>query len=422
MRILLLSNTPFLPATAGNRARINQMVEFLLHNGAEVGMLMLPAADVAEWDLEAMRARLSYFEIATPRTGARASGIGAVLARRMVGAVAGRMRRAIDRAMPRRPRPLGIDDWCPSWFRARAATVTEQLAPDVVVVEYVFLSACLERLGRSGSRPTLTVIDTHDIMHQRTAAYATAGLAPQWFHTTYAEERRGLARAGIVLAISEGDARVLQEMLPGRTVLTVPHGYVLQRAPPEEALAGRLLFVASHNDLNVHGLRWFLDEVWPQLRAGTLDPELVVCGQICEKLGAVPAGVILRGFTPSLSAEYANARVVINPVHAGTGLKVKVVEALCHGRPVISTQAGAEGISTGESQGVLIADTASEFAETARRLLEHAGQCNRLSAAAAAHATRRFSPDSAFAPFMDYLAAAVSARPGPDPNRRPSGS
>ena len=172
-------------------------------------------------------------------------------------------------------------------------------------------------------------------MHRRRAVYDAAGLRPRWFHTTYAEERRGLARADIVLAIQDEERAVFREMLPGKTVLTVPHGQAVTPAPAALAQPGRLLFVASHNDLNVRGLEWFVDAVWPAVRAASPAAELHVCGTIAGKLRPMPAGIALRGALPTFDAEYAAARVVINPVPPGTGLPIKVVEALCHGRPVV---------------------------------------------------------------------------------------
>src|SRR5439155_20010253 len=112
----------------------------------------------------------------------------------------------------------------------------------------------------------------------------------------------------------------------------------VQPAPLDAVVPARLLYVASSNDLNVAGLRRFMAEAWPALIAAVPAAELVVCGTIATKLGALPAGVRTRGAVPSLADEYARARVVINPVEGATGLSVKVVEALCHGRPVVSTR------------------------------------------------------------------------------------
>jgi glycosyltransferase involved in cell wall biosynthesis len=253
------------------------------------------------------------------------------------------------------------------------------------------------------------VIDTHDIMQHRTAAYAAAGLAPRWFHTTRDEERRGLLRADVVLAIHEEDARTLRDMLPGREVLIVPHGHDVRAADPRDALPARLLLVASDNDLNVCGLRWFLGEVWPHIRAAAADAELLVCGTIANKLDRTPAGVVVRGVVPSLAAEYAAARVAINPVQGTTGLQIKVVEALCHGRPVVSTSAGVAGIGRDAEGGVLVADTATGFAAAVGRVLRDRECYHRLAAGAARQAAR-FTPDAVFSPLLAHLTSAVARR------------
>jgi glycosyltransferase involved in cell wall biosynthesis len=395
MRILLVSNTPFLPPTAGNRSRIAQMVGFLQRHGVEVGMLMLPAADVLDWDLDGMRGRLSYFELAQPPRGGR---------------VIDRIRRSLRRPRSASTDAIGVDDWCPRWFRDRVATAAERWGADVLLIEYVFLSACLLPVGtRPGPRP-VTVIDTHDIMQHRPAAYAAAGLDPRWFYTTRDEERRGLLRADVVLAIREEDARTLRDMLPDREVLIVPHGHDVRAAAPQDALPDRVLFVASHNDLNVRGLQWFFAEVWPQVRAAAAGADLSVCGTVAEKLDRVPAGVVVRGVVPSLAAEYAAARLAINPVQGATGLQIKVVEALCHGRPVVSTSAGTAGIGPDPDGGVLIADTAADFAAAVGRVLCD-GECyRRLAADAAQHAARCFTPDAAFSPLLAHLTGAVARR------------
>jgi len=225
-------------------------------------------------------------------------------------------------------------------------------------------------------------------------------MKPQWFHTTAAEERRGLLRADLVLAIQDDEAAVLRALVPERQVLTVPHAHPLRPGPPEAAHAGRLLLVASYNDVNVHGLTWFLDAVWPLLRASVPGTELVVCGNIATKLGALPPGVVVRGFVPRIDDEYAAARVVLCPALGGTGLKVNAVDALCHGLPVVATSAGAVGLELGEANGVLVADDSGDFASAVRGLLDDEARWRRVAVAAAAQATRRFTSEAVFAPFV----------------------
>ena len=386
MRLLVISNTPFLPPTAGNRTRLNNLLAHLGASGVELGMLMLPEVDLPEWDIQGMRARLAYFEVAAPpeRT----------LARRALHRL-GRLVKRDDRGV----RPLGIDDWCPAWFRTRTARLVAEWRPDVMLVEYVFLSACLEGLPA----PCLRIIDTHDLMHRRRAVYDAAGVPLQWFHTTRDEERRGLERADLVLAIQEEESAELRAMLPGRRVLTVPPGQAVVSQPLDAAVPGRVLLVASYNDLNVRGLRWFLAEVWPGLRRTRPDATLVVCGSIRDKLGDAPPGVELRGVVPTLAGEYARARVVINPVPAATGIQLKVADALCHGRPVVSTRAGVGGLGDAEGAGIVAVDGAVELAAAVDRLLGDEAYWTQTAQAAAVYAARHLAPEAAFGPLLAEL-------------------
>lgn len=386
MRVLVLSDTAFLPATAGNRRRIDAMIGFLTGAGVEVGMLMLPAADRHEWDEGGMRGRLARFEVAE---------------RPIATKVLGRLRAAMRSPAPSAA-AIDVDAWCPPWFRARARAVADEWAADAVIAEYVYLSACLEPLGER----VLRVIDTHDVMHRRASVYAGVGLAPQWFHTTPDEERRGLARADVVLAMHDEEAAVLRSLVPGTEVLTVGHGAAAEPLPPAAACPGRLLFVGSYNDLNVRGLRWFLDEAWPALRAAVPDAELHVCGSIAEKVPSAPAGVTMRGVVPSLRDEYAEARVVIDPVAWGTGQPIKVVEALAHGRPVVSRRAAPRGFE----EAAVVGAEPGPFVDAVRALLTDDGRWSALARAAVRASAAESAPDVVFAPLLRRLRSGRRSR------------
>ncbi len=385
MRVLVLSDTPFLPPTAGNRQRLHELLGFLGRAGVELGVLMIPAVDRAEWDEKGMAARLALFEVAEPPPTAR------VL--RRLAAIGGR-RRGAEAAT------LDVDAWCPRWFRARARRLVHAWTPDVVVAEYVYLSACLAGLDGGGRRP-LRVIDTLDVMHRRDAVYAGAGVAPQWFRTSAAEEGRGLARADLLLAIHDEEAAALRALAPGVEILTVPHACAAEPVPAGAAERTRILLVASYNDLNVAGLLWFLAGPWPALRAAEPALELHVCGTIAAKLPPMPTGVVVRGVLPSLREEYAAARVVIDPVSSGTGLPTKVIEALAHGRPVVARRQMPPEVDG----GVLVGSDGAGFTASVRALLADGAHWARVSDAALRCATTRFSHEAVFGPLLARLRA-----------------
>ena len=135
--------------------------------------------------------------------------------------------------------------------------------------------------------------------------------------------------------------------------------------------------------------------------------ELHVCGTIAAKLPPTPAGITVRGVVPSLREEYAAARLVVDPVPWGTGLSVKVVEGLCHGRPVVACRPAGAGE---ELSAVLVRPDPADFAASVQRLLVDRPLWERLAATAAADAARVFSREAAFGPLLARLEALVSAR------------
>jgi len=106
----------------------------------------------------------------------------------------------------------------------------------------------------------------------------------------------------------------------------------------------------------------------------------------------------------SLAEEYRRARAVIEPVQAGTGIKVKVVDALCHGRPVVTTRAGAAGLEIGARSGIVVVDDAAAFAQAVHQLFDDDAVWMQAVQGAVAQARQRFSPEVAFAPLARCLA------------------
>jgi polysaccharide biosynthesis protein PslH len=398
MRILVVSDMPSFPPTAGNRERLRALLAHLRAQGWALGLHLLARDDAATWDLVRMRASVEWLTLDTPPPVPFSTRVATAVQRRLrpMAALAAE--------------PLGIDDWCPGWFRDRVEARVRDWRPDVVLVMYVYLSACLEQLAAHGVAPPCTIIDTHDVMHRRAAVYQTAGLPVQWFHANYAEEARGLTRADVLLAIHPDEASILATMAPGCEVLTIPHGHEVLAQPPPMVAVPRILCVASDNDLNVRGLVWFFDAVWPIVLEQQPAAELVICGSVARKLTSIPDRVTLAGIVDDLGAAYASARLAISAVPAGTGLKVKAVEALCHGRPVVATTAGAEGIAPA-GDGLVVTDDPRAMAGAILGWLTDDARCAAASAAALAEARRRFRPEIAFAPLVGLLSKVISRSP-----------
>jgi len=234
---------------------------------------------------------------------------------------------------------------------------------DAVIVEYVFMSRALLRFG-GGVRK---LIDTHDMFTDRHQRYLDQGQEPQWYSTTAMEEGRGFDRADSVVAITDKERDVFAAMtrVP---VITVGHFIACEDRDPALVKPGSLLFVASDNPINLHGINWFLDEIFPKLQAGHPSLEVWLVGTIANQIAARP-GVIKMGRIDDLSQVYRQAHVVINPVRFNTGLSIKNLEAMAYSRPLVSCVAGADGLERCAGTAFLTADQPDAFAEAVNRVL-----------------------------------------------------
>lgn len=119
-----------------------------------------------------------------------------------------------------------------------------------------------------------------------------------------------------------------------------------------------ILFIGSGNAFNKQGMDWFFEKVYPLLSRSL---QVLIVGNITSH---VPAheNVKCIPFVPKIDDVYYNARISICPLLGGTGIKIKVIEALSYNLPVVTTSKGVVGFPSKSRNGCLIADTPEEFA------------------------------------------------------------
>ena len=187
-------------------------------------------------------------------------------------------------------------------------------------------------------------------------------------------ERAVLQSMSLSLACSEIDAADMRAA--GARVVICPNGAdPVDLLPTPARAAGeplRLLFVGSVSYRpNQQGLEWFIQEVLPRLRQAGTAVELEIVGAPARSLPAAPE-VRVRGVVPSLQPFYEHAHAAIVPVLYGSGTRLKVVEAMAYGRPVVATAIGAEGLPVTAGSDYFQADDADTFSAA---LLTLANQC-----------------------------------------------
>ena len=290
------------------------------------------------------------------------------------------------------------------------AALHAQLAadpPHACIIEYLSMGW----LRAAVPRGVLTLVDTHDVASQRDADFLRAGRQPPWAVTSEAQERTRLAAFDQVIAISAPDAAQFAQWVGAERVLLAPHAHEPAPQPVQEE-ANRVLMVGSAYPPNRDGLIWLLREVWPRLQ--TPDVQLDVVGDVGAGLAAsaLPAGVHLHGPLDDLPAAYAAADLCVNPVRYGSGLKIKTIEALAHGRALVCTSHGARGLEDQAGLSFELADDAAGFASTLDALLADTARRRALSQAALALVTDRFNAERCYSPLCQVLQGAALSPAG----------
>lgn len=237
---------------------------------------------------------------------------------------------------PTLPHAWGLDDWCSDHLCEQVAAVAAKHRYDAVIVNYVWMSKALEEI----SGP-LKILDTHDLFGDRSKVAENARLEPRWFFTTIEEENRGFARADLVIGIQERESAAIAARHNGRTI-TVGHPidpeFLLRRGsrPQPSFTFG---YIGSGNPFNIASVT-ALDAAI----AADGGVDWALAGSITRTRLDLKSRPFSMGMVDKLADFYDHIDCVLNPMIGGTGLKIKTIEALAYGRPIIGTVDAFEGI------------------------------------------------------------------------------
>jgi GT2 family glycosyltransferase len=213
-------------------------------------------------------------------------------------------------------------------------------------------------------------------------------------------ERRIWRMVDMALYPSEEEVAKIRALEPQVRVRSVPP-YVVRTRPVREVAppaSGGIVFIGGFRHTpNVDAAIWLAGEILPAIRRSGLDVPLTIMGSHppSEVLALAGRGIEVRGFVPDeeLAAAYARARLAICPLRYGAGVKLKVVEAMAQGVPVVTTEIGAQGLPH-LATVCDIAGTTETLADAAVRLLSDDTLWLERSATQTRYVAQRFSPEA----------------------------
>jgi glycosyltransferase involved in cell wall biosynthesis len=396
------------PPRAGNAYRIARMLTWLSQQGWEVLLVVCPPAheELAEHHVRQAAAAFSNLIVC------RHDGIllhrlscDGVMLEKLDGRRPRSFASVLGEGVTRDERSERTTDirraFCPDILAELLLHLEQHFDPEVLLAEYVFMTRPFPLF-----RPTLRkVIDTIDVFSNKPRKVEDYGIEDA-FTLAGSEETVLLKRADLLIAIQPDEAADLRLLAPRVPVVSVGVDFDIADPVPARTVAPVILLVASDNKMNVKGLKDFLRFAWPLVRRDVPDAELRVVGSVGDTAEVSSPGIRILGRVDDVSAAYAEARVVINPAVAGTGLKIKTVEALCHFRPIVLWPSGVEGIDPQVRKMCHVANDWFDFAHRVIALAlsqEMNQEMSRDVAQGRQELSRHFAPDCVYAPLAEAL-------------------
>jgi glycosyltransferase involved in cell wall biosynthesis len=309
--------------------------------------------------------------------------------------------------------PFYVEKYWSKEHSRNILALTAEQRPDAIQIEYLQLSLYVRDLRRwRESRPTnggittrpRLVLNTHDL--GSVPRWRRAALAPRrWQKLRWESEARAWERlqvdattwADTSLCVTDQDLELLRD-LGGHNCRTVPLGIdteiiqpVWQPIPPT-----RLLFVGSFNHgPNRSAALFLIENVWPEVAKSSESARLLLAGRgsrdFLGSLASPPAGIQALGFVSDLTSLYRECELFVAPLTEGGGIKIKILEAMAHGIPVVTTPIGAEGIVAPTENAIWFAEPDVTFAPTTIRALQDADESRHRALRAREIIEQRFS-------------------------------
>jgi succinoglycan biosynthesis protein ExoO len=274
---------------------------------------------------------------------------------------------------------------------------------EILIADYSFQAAALPYALLPQAR---TFVVMHDLFFRRTEQFRERGATDSVAIVSEHEELAMLGLADVVIAIQQDEAAHVRRCLPRQRVVVAPMATHVIGAP-QPGTVPALLFIGSSAAPNVLGLRWFLASIWPRIRNAHAAAELWVVGGVCRLVDAHDPKVRFFGMVRDLGRVYRDAAVVICPLTVGSGLKIKLIEAMGRGKAIVATSVAVEGVREWVQPAVVVEDAPERFAAEAVALLNDPALRRERAERAQAVAAARFSPDACY---RDLLVAMAPRR------------
>jgi glycosyltransferase involved in cell wall biosynthesis len=300
--------------------------------------------------------------------------------------------------------PATVLKWTSPVAAQHLAAIGQSMAFDSIHVVGVHLAKYLPVLRELPGRPPV-ICDWHDILSEQMARYAgIEGNLPRRIYARrtatllWRAETEMLAACDSHTTVSALDRSKMLERASGKVRIEIIANGVdtaYFRQQPGNTDRRRLLFVGAMNyHANVDAAVHFAREEWPAVRQRIRDLRLTIVGRkpdaAVQALASEEMGIEVTGTVDDVRPYYREARAAVVPLRAGSGTRLKILEAMAAGVPVVSTSIGAEGLEVKNGDELMIADQPAVTVDAIARVCEPGVFRERLIARGRALVERRY--------------------------------
>ena len=211
------------------------------------------------------------------------------------------------------------------------------------------------------------------------------------------QEERCLRQAGVSVVLSIEDLARAQNITTSGNIVVVPlgHGSIDKDQPPTKQLQS-VGFVGSFDyQPNIEAATWLLQN-WPNIRAASSVDRLILVGRLASRLGSGSSsdtGIVVRSDVADVATAISDVDIYVAPLTKGGGVRVKLIEAMAWGKPIISTRVGAEGLGLIHGEHALLVDSLEEMPSAIAYLASRPDLAAELAEKCRQLWSSRYSPD-----------------------------
>ncbi len=298
-------------------------------------------------------------------------------------------------------------------FRGRLIQLLQTERYDVVLLESIYVSPYIDTIRKYSSAKI--ILRAHNVEHliwQRVYDNDTNFIRALYLKPMVNQlrryEKKIFAQVNGVAAISSIDAQSIRSLTPLVRVETI--NLSTEYTPPTDSkpVPDTVFHLGSMDWIpNVEGIVWFVNQVWPLVEEQQPQAKLYLAGRNMPKFlfDKASPSIIVKGAIDSPTEYMAGKQIMVVPLFAGSGVRVKIIEGMALGKAIVATSIAVEGVDITNGKNILIADSAKNFANAVIGLLKHPEAVKEIGEKAAEFINQNYRPAVVIKKLESFIAS-----------------